>query len=145
MLKKAKPYSERLFDYRTIEGLPRATAAGALTVPAERLGVHYESGALELILDRTQGYPHFLQQWGEAVWREAEGPGITLQDALVAEELVNDELDRRFFRDRYERATEAEAIYMAAMADIGDGRHSSSEIAAHMSMKKRISRCGGRP
>lgn len=137
MLKRAKPYSERLFEYRTIEGLPRATAASALTIPAERLGARYERAALELILDHTQGYPHFLQQWGETVWREAEGPEITLADAQVAEELVNDELDRRFFRDRYEKATEAEAIYMAAMADLGDGPHLSSEIATHMDMQQK--------
>ena len=43
---------------------------------------------------------------------------------------MNDELDRRFFRDRYEKATEAEAIYMAAMADPGDGCHSSTGVYA---------------
>lgn len=137
MLKNAKPYTERLFDFRTIGGLPRSTAAAALTVPAERLQAKFDRDALELILDRTDGYPHFLQQWGETVWREAEGPTITLQDALVAEELVNDELDRRFFRDRYERATEAEKIYMAAMADLGDGRHPSTDVAAHMGMNQK--------
>jgi AAA ATPase domain len=137
MLKNARPYTERLFEYRTIEGLPRPTAANALTVPAERLGVPFDRDALELVLDHTQGYPHFLQQWGETVWRESDGPAITLADAQVAEELVNDELDRRFFRDRYERATEAEAIYMAAMADLGDAPRSSTEIAAHMGMKQK--------
>ncbi len=137
LLKQAKPYTERLFEYRTIAGLSRSTAAAALTVPAERLGAQFERRALELILDHAQGYPHFLQQWGEIVWREADGPTITLRDAEVAEVLVDDELDRRFFRDRYEKATEAEAIYMAAMADLGDGRHSSSEIAAHMGMKQK--------
>lgn len=137
MLKNAKPYTERLFDFRTIGGLPRPTAAAALTVPAERLNAAFDRDALELILDLTDGYPHFLQQWGETIWREANGPTITLQDAEVAEELVNDELDRRFFRDRYEKATEAEQIYMAAMADLGDGRHSSSEIATHMATDQR--------
>ena len=137
MLKDAKPYSERLFDFRTIGGLARSTAAAALTVPAERLGARFDRAALELILDQTEGYPHFLQQWGETVWREAEGPEIALRDAEVAEELVNDELDRRFFRDRYEKATEAEAIYMAAMADLGDGPHTSAEIAAHLGMAPR--------
>jgi hypothetical protein len=136
-LKNAKPYTERLFDFRTIGGLARATAAAALTVPAERLGARFERDALELILDRTQGYPHFIQQWGETVWREAEQPTITLRDAQVAEELVNDELDRRFFRDRYEKATEAETLYMAAMADLGDGRHTSSEISGHMRMNQK--------
>ncbi|MFZ0385558.1 MAG: ATP-binding protein [Solirubrobacteraceae bacterium] len=134
MLKNAKPYTERLFDYRTIGSLPRATAATALTVPAERARATFDQDALDLILDRADGYPYFLQQWGETVWREAEGPAITLRDAEVAEELVNDELDRRFFRDRYERATEAERIYMAAMADLGDGRQSSGEIAKRLGM-----------
>lgn len=134
MLKNAKPYAERLFDYRSIEGLSRATAATALTVPAQRAQVTFDQDAIDLILDRADGYPYFLQQWGETVWREAEGPTIKLRDAETAEELVNDELDRRFFRDRYERATEAERIYMAAMADLGDGRHSSSEIANHLGM-----------
>jgi hypothetical protein len=134
MLKDAKPYTERLFDYRTIEGLPRATAASALTVPAQRAKVKFEQEALDLILDRADGYPYFLQQWGETIWREAAGPTITLRDAEVAEDIVNDELDRRFFRDRYEKATEAERIYMAAMADLGDGRHSSGEISGHMGM-----------
>src|ERR1700685_1721529 len=71
MLKNAKPYTERLFDYRTIEGLPRATAASALTVPAQRAKVKFEQDALDLILDRADGYPYFLQQWGETLWREA--------------------------------------------------------------------------
>jgi hypothetical protein len=106
-------------------------------VPAERRGARFEREAIELVLDQTQGYPHFLQQWGETVWREADGPTITLRDAEVAEELVNDELDRRFFRDRYDKATEAEKIYMAAMADLGDGRHSSTEIASHMRLRRK--------
>jgi hypothetical protein len=137
LLKQAKPYTERLFDYRTIDGLSYSTAAAALTIPAERLGARFDRDALELILEHAQGYPHFLQQWGETVWREADGQVITLCDARAAEELVHDELDRRFFRDRYEKATEAEAIYMAAMADLGDGRHSSGEIAAHMAMTQK--------
>lgn len=57
-----------------------------------------------------------------------------MRDAETAEELVNDELDRRFFRDRYEQATEAERIYIAAMTDLGDGRHSSGEIAKRLGM-----------
>jgi hypothetical protein len=137
MLKNAKPYTECLFDFRTIEGLPRATAATALTLPAQRARVKFDHDALELILDRTDGYPHFLQQWGETIWREAEGPTITLRDAQAAEELVNDELDRRFFRDRSEKATEAERIYMAAMADLGDSGNSSGEIASHMGMTQK--------
>ena len=59
---------------------------------------------------------------------------IDTPDALTAYEQVTDELDRRFFRDRYDTATEAERIYMAAMADLGPGGHGSSEIAARMGL-----------
>jgi hypothetical protein len=46
MLKNAKPYTERLFDYRTIGELPRATAATALTVPAQRVSAAFENAGL---------------------------------------------------------------------------------------------------
>ena len=113
-----------------------ASRAGskALTVPASRENVSYAPDALGYILEQSQGYPDFLQQWGEAVWNEAETSPIGMQDALTAHELVTDELDRRFFRDRYDTATEAERIYMAAMADLGPGSHSSSDIAARMGL-----------
>jgi hypothetical protein len=102
----------------------------ALTVPASRESVSYAPDALRYMFEQSQGYPYFLQQWGKAVWNEAETSPIGMDDALTAHELVTDELDRRFFRDRYDTATEAERIYMAAMADLGPGSHSSSDIAA---------------
>lgn len=137
MLLHAKPYAERLFTYKTIGGLSRAAAARALTAAADRAHVTYDRDALDVVLDRTQGYPYFLQQWGEIVWNEAEDSRITADDVGAAEDLVNDELDRRFFRDRYEKATEAERIYMAAMADLGDEPRSSAAIAARLGMQQR--------
>ena len=134
MLKEDKLYAERLFTFRTIGSLSSPQAAKALTVPAAREDVSYRPDALRYILEQSRGYPYFLQQWGEAVWNEAERSPIDMQDALAAQELVTDELDRRFFRDRYDTATEAERIYMAAMADLGPGSHSSSEIAARMGL-----------
>ncbi|HEY4563244.1 MAG TPA: AAA family ATPase [Thermoanaerobaculia bacterium] len=132
VLGEAKPYAERLFEYREIGSLPKASAAGALSVPAQRRGGSFAPAALELIIEQAGGYPYFLQQWGETIWDEAPGPKFTADDVAAVEEVVNDELDRRFFRDRYDKATEAERIYMAAMADLGDGPHSSAEIADHL-------------
>ena len=134
MLKEDKLYAERLFTFRTIGSLSPPQAAKALTVPATRENVSYAPDALHYILEQSQGYPYFLQQWGEAVWNEAESSPIGVQDALAAHEPVTDELDRRFFRDRYDTATEAERIYMAAMADLGPGSHSSADIAARMGL-----------
>jgi hypothetical protein len=132
ILRDAKPYNERLFSYRTIESLPPAAARQALVIPAARQGIEFEPSAVELVIAHSEGYPYFLQQWGETVWNDAESSPITVTDITDAQELVTDELDRRFFRDRYESCTEAERIYIAAMADMGDAPRSSSEIAAHM-------------
>jgi hypothetical protein len=136
MLKEAKPYTERLYEFRTIGSLSRAQARQALVMPAERAGARFTEGALDLLLEQSAGYPYFVQQWGETVWNEAEGSPIGIQDARAAEEVVHDELDRRFFRDRYDKATDAEKIYMAAMADLGDGGHASRRIAEHMQMSQ---------
>lgn len=119
---------------RRFANLSPAQAAKALTVPATRESVAYAPDALGYILERSQGYPYFLQQWGEAVWNEAQHSPIDLHDALAAHELVTDELDRRFFKDRYDTATEAERIYMAAMASLGPGGHSSADIATRMGL-----------
>jgi hypothetical protein len=132
LLTNARPYTERLFHYRDIGSVGEAAARAALAVPAERRGSEYEPEALRFIVIESGGYPYFIQQWGETVWNEAEGPVITLDDAHATNEIVNDELDRRFFRDRYDEATEMERMYMAAMADLGDGPHTSRAIAERM-------------
>jgi hypothetical protein len=128
---QAKPYAERLFTYRTIGSLPEPAARAAFTIPAERSGLAFEADALALLLEKTDGYPYFIQQWGQGVWDLADDT-ITKDDVHDAEPSVHEELDTRFFRDRYDKATEAERIYMAAMADLGDGAHPSGGIAAHM-------------
>jgi AAA ATPase domain len=132
ILRDAKPYNERLFSYRMIESLAPPAARQALLIPAARRGIEFDPRAVEIVLGHSEGYPYFLQQWGETIWNDVDSSPVTIADVNDAQELVADELDRRFFRDRYESCTEAERIYVAAMADIGDGPHSSSQIAAHM-------------
>jgi hypothetical protein len=134
-LTKSKAYAERLFVYQEIGGLSDADAVRALKAPANRRGVDIDQDAIDFIVEQTGGYPFFLQQWGETTWEEAVGDDrITLDDALAAEEVVSHFLETRFFKDRYDRASEAERIYMAAMADLGPGGHTSREIADRMSV-----------
>ena len=137
VLKNAKPYTERLFDFRTIGGLPRPDGSGG----SDRAGRQARS-AVRTRCGRTDPRPHgrvpaLPAAMGRNGVARGGGSGDHAPGRGSAEELVNDELDRRFFRDRYEKATEAETIYMAAMADLGDGGHSSTDIAAHMRMSQR--------
>jgi hypothetical protein len=49
-----------------------------------------------------------------------------------AEATVLAELDEEFFHVRFEKATEREREYMAAMADLGEGPYRTAEIAKRL-------------
>lgn len=126
---EAKSYSERLFTFPRIGELTRADAVKALTVPAKERGVDYEAAAVEQIVEYTQGYPYFLQEYGSIVWDFSAASPITAIDALAAQPLVEEKLDESFFRVRIERASHVERQYMRAMAECGPGPHTAGEVA----------------
>ncbi|MGK2952801.1 MAG: ATP-binding protein [Thiobacillus sp.] len=126
---RAKSYAERLFEYPEIGPLNEDEARRALVVPAKELGVDYEEGALEEILNQTKAYPYFLQEWGKHSWHCADASPITREDAVSATELAIQELDASFFRVRFDRLTPAEKRYLRAMAELGEGPHRSGDIA----------------
>lgn len=105
---RAKSYAERLFEYPEIGPLLKQPAQDALVKPASKLGVDYEDGALNEILEQTKGYPYFLQEWGKHCWQCAEKTPITAEDAKAATELAISALDTSFFRVRFDRLTPSE-------------------------------------
>ena len=126
---RAKSYAERLFDFETVGPLSREDTEAALVLPAQREGVQYEPAALAHIVERTAGYPYFIQEWGMQSWEVAAGPVITLADVEAATVLVMAALDEGFFRVRFDRLTPAEKRYLRAMAELGPGPHRSGDIA----------------
>lgn len=127
---RAKSYAERLFEFVPLFPLDAASARRALIVPAEMEGVLYADAAVEEIIDRTQGYPYFLQEWGKHAWAAAARSPIGIADAKRATEVALAELDASFFRVRFDRLTLAEKRYLRAMAELGPGPHRSGDIAA---------------
>jgi hypothetical protein len=128
----AKSYAERLFRFPAIGRLPHEEAAQALVTPAERLDVAYEPDAVEAIVQYTQGYPYFLQEYGKLVWDSSPRSPITSGDVADAREAVEAKLDGSFFRVRAERTTELELRYMRAMAELGADAQPAKEVAALM-------------
>lgn len=131
---EAKSYAERLFEFPQIGELEHQHAAPeALTRPARERGVTYTPEAVAEIVDYTQGYPYFLQEYGKIVWDLAPPGGpICLETVRRARALVEDKLDSSFFRVRAERTTELELQYLRAMAEIGPGPHRTGEVAERM-------------
>ena len=116
VLSAAKSYSERLYRYQRIDRLDRLSADQALGAPASREEVEYEQKALDLLYEKSGGYPYFVQAYGKATWDHAPRSPITAEDVRVAAPEAEAELAVGFFGSRYERATPAEREYMRAMA-----------------------------
>jgi AAA ATPase domain len=131
----AKSHAERLFDFPEIGSLGAGDARAALTTPASEHGVAFSDDALTRLLDFTQGYPCFLQEWGYHVWNTAPESPITLDDVNLAARDVQRRLDESFFRVRMDRLTPAEKTYLSAMAELGSGPHRSGDIAAKLGVK----------
>ena len=72
LLRAAKPYAERMFAYHELDRLSDAEARMALIAPAALREVEYEPRAVELILQASAGYPHFIQEYGRVLWNEVE-------------------------------------------------------------------------
>jgi hypothetical protein len=129
---RAKSYAERLFDFPEIGALDTYAAKIAVTRPTEALGVAIEEDALTRIIDETQGYPYFLQEWGKHAWNTAPESPIRREDVDKAATGAIAALDEGFFRVRFDRLTPAEKRYLRAMAEIGAGPHRSGDIAEEL-------------
>jgi len=79
---EAKSYAERLFDFPEIGSLSAEDARTALAVPAEESGASIDGRALDVMVERSHGYPYFLQEWGYHVWNVAPQSPITVDDVL---------------------------------------------------------------
>jgi hypothetical protein len=130
---RAKSYAERLFDFPTIGALAERDAADAIVKPARKEDVEFDSDALKRIIEATQGYPYFLQEWGKHCWDTAEKSPITVQDVATASRAAIAALDDSFFRVRFDRLTPSEKNYLRAMAQLGPGPHRSGDIARELS------------
>lgn len=130
---EACSYSERLFRFEYVGALTDEEAASAVCEPARDLGVEYEPEAVSRIISTTCGYPYFIQEFCNVLWRLSEdtkviGPAAAAQ----AEPVFYEVLDSGFFSVRYERCTHREKGFMAAMVRCGELPCSISNVAREM-------------
>ena len=126
----AKSYAERLFNFPTVGPLPPEAARLAIEKPLAAEGVAIRPDALERILQVTQGYAYFLQEWASHTWLAARTSPIDIEEVNTASVTAIAALDESFFRVRFDRLTPKEKKYLRAMADLGPGPHRSGDIAA---------------
>jgi hypothetical protein len=132
---RAKSYAERLFEFISIEQLGPEAARDALVLPIAREGAAISDEAVGEIIQATQGYPYFLQEWGKHSWDAADASPIERDDVDAASITALAELDASFFRVRFDRLTPSEKRYLRGMAELGAGPHRSGDVADILSKK----------
>lgn len=133
----ARSNAERLFRADLIGNLSldleptvgRSVAAEALVRPAEDFT--YAAGVAERIAHDVDGYPYFLQWFGEELWDAADRVGAsTIDEELYARERdsIQTDLDDEFFEPRYRDARAADQATLRIAASLGRERFAKAEL-----------------
>jgi len=130
---RAKSYAERLFEFPEIGPLSREAAELAIVKPVRDEGAEITADAAKSIIETTERYAYFLQEWGKHSWDAAASSPITAHDVAAASTTAA--LDAGFFGVRFDRLTPAEKRYLRAMADLGPGPHRSGDISDNLGRK----------
>lgn len=124
-------HPDRLFVLQPIPlTLEPDDARHAVVEPARHVGVAWAPEAAEMLVQVSNGYPAHLQLFAHAAWTTADGPDrITLADVETALPRVAGELERRSLGPRWDRISDRQMEFLAALALHG-GQASSAAIAA---------------
>jgi hypothetical protein len=135
---EAKTYAERMFTFPDIGALSESQAVEALQAPAHDEGVRWTDAALSRVLELTERFPYFLQEFGKRAWDVADSlEQITLDDVERSIPLAIAELDDGFFRVRTGSISRSERAYLRAMAELGSGPVRSSDVAKALGKDRR--------
>lgn len=127
---RAATYAERLFTVGSLGPLSPQQVTEAVEVPAAELGVTWAPEATAAVVDRSDGYPFFVQVWAYHAWNAAIDEPISVADVERATPAAHSSLDASFFAARIARIPDSEVRYVRALASLGPGPHRSGEAAA---------------
>ncbi len=127
---KAATYAERMFTVADLGPLTPDQVVQAVVEPAGEIGVAWSPEATEQIVDRSDGFPFFVQTWAYHTWNAAVDEPISAPDVERATPNANHALDASFFAARIARIPASEVAYVQALASLGSGPHRSGDVAA---------------
>ena len=136
---EAKSYAERLFEFPVVGSLVASDAAEAIVRPAREKGVEFEPAAIDRIVEESQGYPYFLQEWGSHVWNGSPASPISDGDVRSVRTGVIAALGNNFFRVRLDRLTPKESEYLRAYGRVGAGAAPFGRHCCAARRKERVS------
>ncbi|MDQ1391479.1 MAG: hypothetical protein QOF30_456 [Acidimicrobiaceae bacterium] len=118
---------------------PRQTRL-ALEGPAEAAGRPFEDDALDLLADRSGGYPYAVQLYGHHAWRASAGSDrIDLGAARRAATTAQKQLEVGLYANRWVQASGGERNYLVHLARLLAASQSvrGAEVAAALGVTAR--------
>lgn len=139
-LQAARSHTERLFRVEELGNLSLAQparggaspAALALIKPAHDTGIRFEPTVAERVATDVDGYPYFIQKYGEALWDAADAanlPAVTSRLYLSTRTRVQDALDAEFFENRYLDAPRADQLTLRVAASLNGEMFEIAKLA----------------
>ncbi|GAA5140262.1 ATP-binding protein [Nocardioides marinquilinus] len=132
VLTAAVTFSER-FAFRHLRRLAASDAVEVLEGPARAVGVTWSPALRDAVVALADGYPYFLQLYGDAVWQAGRPDDGSELDAVLlddARDRVATELDT-MFRARWSVASPGERRLLVAMAELtGEAADAAATTAA---------------
>ena len=95
--------------------LDEQAAADAISKPFEEQGIQITDDALSLIVEDSQCYPYFLQEWGSSLWMEANKENLTCitdEQVAVVKPKINI-IKKDFYNERRDKLIEQSLKSMA--------------------------------
>lgn len=132
MLSEEKSYSERLFIYKVVGSLTYEQSCKAIEEPAKKFGVKYTDEALQEIIELTKGYPFFVQQICQVIYKNTEDKIIEISHVKNNIDEFFELLDNGFFKVRYERCAESDKRFIFAMVRCGELPCTISNVAKNL-------------
>ena len=132
MLSDERSYSERLFLYKEIGSLTDEQSRNAIEIPAQKFEIHYTDKAIEQIISITKGYPFFIQQMCQVVYKNAVEKEIGCGCVESSTEEFYKLLDVGFFKVRYERCADSDKKFIFAMVECGELTCTIANVAKNL-------------
>lgn len=136
VITEAATFGER-FRFSSIGNLTTAAAKQAVLEPSLRFEVQWRSAAVDLVVERSTGYPYFLQVYAQETWDASTrhpGDWIEEDDAVEGIEAADPQIET-FYRGRWNRATAAEKRILVAIAQGGTDEMKRADIAERLGVK----------
>ncbi|HEX4804623.1 MAG TPA: ATP-binding protein [Conexibacter sp.] len=145
-LRAARSHAERLFRADELANLSLAADDGtsseaelALTRPIEGGPIRFTRRTVKQVVRDVDGYPYFIQWFGEALWdaaADADSPVVDERMYAASRRLIRRSLDREFYEGRYDEAPAADQLTLRAAASLGGETFTVAELNAALPSRK---------